>query len=41
MVGEVINNKRENNQYISISMEALQKPPCQAGWNKNVLFGFS
>ena len=21
--------------------EALQKPPCQAGWNKNVLFGFS
>ena len=22
-------------------MEALQKPPCQAGWNKNVLFGFS
>ena len=28
MVGEVINNKRENNQYISISIprEALQKP---------------
>ncbi len=23
------------------SKEALQKPPCQAGWNKNVLFGFS
>lgn len=21
--------------------EALQKTPCQAGWNKNVLFGFS
>lgn len=29
MVGEVINNKRENIQYISISMEALQKYPEQ------------
>ena len=25
----------------SVIKEALQKPPCQAGWNKNVLFGFS
>ena len=26
---------------ISSLREALQKTPCQAGWNKNVLFGFS
>ncbi|WP_417216016.1 tyrosine-type recombinase/integrase, partial [Sutterella wadsworthensis] len=28
-------------QALWIIKEALQKPPCQAGWNKNVLFGFS
>ena len=27
--------------HFRIAQEALQKPPCQAGWNKNVLFGFS
>ena len=30
-----------NEQVIKQVKEALQKPPCQAGWNKNVLFGFS
>lgn len=29
MVGEVINNKRENNQYISISMGMSKRPRRQ------------
>ena len=31
----------DRSEEMKLLKEALQKPPCQAGWNKNVLFGFS